>query len=116
MLSAFRRRRSTPALGLSCRWPIPAGFPSPRPAAGAKYVGCDPQFAGALYGEIRTTPLDPMRPARDLLEDVVGGIRGCWLLYQESAEIEDEEDEDASADAFLDAVRTEADKTRDPLT
>ena len=25
----------------------------------------------------RVTPLDPKRPARDLLEDLLGGIRGC---------------------------------------
>lgn len=31
----------------------------------------------------RTTPLDPTRPARDLLEDLLEGLRGCWLLFDE---------------------------------
>ncbi|UBU18337.1 hypothetical protein [Nonomuraea gerenzanensis] len=34
---------------------------------------------------LRLTPLDPARPALDLLEDLLGGIRGCWLLYAEYA-------------------------------
>jgi hypothetical protein len=42
----------------------------------ARYGGSDP---------IRITPLDPTRPARDLLGDLFDGIRGCWLLYEESA-------------------------------
>ncbi|MFD7732575.1 hypothetical protein ACFV6F_19570 [Kitasatospora phosalacinea] len=41
---------------------------------------------------VRLTPLDPKRPARDLLEDLLAGIHGCWLLHSESAE--DDEDED----------------------
>lgn len=31
----------------------------------------------------RVTPLDPSRPSIDLLEDLLAGIRGCWLIYQE---------------------------------
>lgn len=38
----------------------------------------DPRVREALRKEIRTTPLDPMRPAQDLLEDLLDGIRGCW--------------------------------------
>ncbi len=34
----------------------------------------------------RATPLDPSRPAQDLLEDLLDGIRGCWLLYGEYAD------------------------------
>ncbi|MFD0854855.1 hypothetical protein ACFQ07_21625, partial [Actinomadura adrarensis] len=68
----------------------------------------DPRLREALREEIRTTPLDPMRPAQDLLEDLLDGIRGCWLLYQE-----DMEDDD---DAFADAVRAEANANRDRLT
>ncbi|MGW4807465.1 hypothetical protein [Kitasatospora sp. NPDC004272] len=41
---------------------------------------------------VRLTPLDPKRPARDLLEDLLAGIHGCWLLHSESGE--DDEDED----------------------
>ncbi|WP_327583617.1 hypothetical protein OHA25_48585 [Nonomuraea sp. NBC_00507] len=48
---------------------------------------------------LRITPLDPTRPALDLLEDLLSGIRGCWLLYAEYAIDRDEagdlDDEDA---------------------
>jgi hypothetical protein len=94
------------------------------------------------YGEVpsevvaelmpRTTPLDPTRPAKDLLEDLLAGIRGCWLLYREYngyesdgdfALIESEEDFEAEADAitekvdgeFLEAVRAEAAANRGGL-
>ncbi|MFF4343072.1 hypothetical protein ACFY00_24475 [Kitasatospora sp. NPDC001540] len=43
---------------------------------------------------VRLTPLDPKRPARDLLEDLLTGIHGCWLLHNASTEPEDDEDED----------------------
>ncbi|OHV63477.1 hypothetical protein BCD48_38285 [Pseudofrankia sp. BMG5.36] len=33
----------------------------------------------------RLTPLDPLRPARDLLEDLLRGVRGCYLLFDEYA-------------------------------
>jgi hypothetical protein len=74
----------------------------------------------------RTTPLDPARPARDLLEDLLAGIRGCWLLWldhgdeddgaEDDAEMEDEPDEESDYEAederltetFLDAVRVQA--------
>lgn len=59
----------------------------------------------------RLTPLDPMRPAHDLLEDLLEGIRGCQLLYRESADYidDDSEDGDDSVDAeFLDALRERA--------
>lgn len=49
----------------------------------------------ALLAEFRTTPLDPTRPSRDLLEDLLTGIRGCWLIYHEHADLDDDlEDED----------------------
>ncbi|MFJ2007757.1 hypothetical protein [Streptomyces chartreusis] len=32
---------------------------------------------------LRLTPLDPQRPACDLLEDLLTGIHGCWLLHSE---------------------------------
>ncbi|MEV4290886.1 hypothetical protein AB0K40_35705 [Nonomuraea bangladeshensis] len=41
---------------------------------------------------LRLTPLDPARPALDLLEDLLSGIRGCWLLYAEYATERDETD------------------------
>lgn len=33
--------------------------------------------------QVRTTPLDPTRPANDLLEDLLAGIRACWVLHRE---------------------------------
>ncbi|MFC9661858.1 hypothetical protein ACFVJ5_16615 [Nocardia sp. NPDC127606] len=47
----------------------------------------------------RICRLDPTRPAIDLLEDLLGAIRGCWLVFSEA---------DSGA-TFEDAVRTEAD-------
>ncbi|RAJ38389.1 hypothetical protein K353_04326 [Kitasatospora sp. SolWspMP-SS2h] len=41
---------------------------------------------------VRLTPLDPKRPARDLLEDLLAGIHGCWLLH--SAHDGPDEDDD----------------------
>jgi plasmid stabilization system protein ParE len=69
----------------------------------------DPRLRDALLNELRTTPLDPKRPAHDLLEDLLDGIRGCWLIYQEDTDPEDE-------DAFADAVRAEANANRARLT
>ncbi|MFC6011145.1 hypothetical protein [Nocardia lasii] len=47
----------------------------------------------------RICRLDPTRPAIDLLEDLLAGIRGCWLVFSEA---------DSDAD-FETAIRTEAD-------
>lgn len=68
----------------------------------------DPGFRSTLLKRLRTTPLDPGRPAHDLLEDILDGIRGCWLIYQEDAS---EDDGD-----FVDEVRAEADANRERLT
>lgn len=79
--------------------------------------GSDPASRAALR-TVRLTPLDPQRPARDMLEDLVTGIRGCWLLYREYADRSDlDEDADDQAydemddeidTAFCDDVRAEA--------
>jgi hypothetical protein len=71
----------------------------------------DPRLRDALLQTLRTTPLDPMRPAHDLLEDLLDGIRGCWLIYRESAETEEGAD-----GPFADAVRAEANENQDRLT
>ncbi|CAM5709403.1 hypothetical protein BOQ63_015285 [Streptomyces viridifaciens] len=42
---------------------------------------------------LRLTPLDPKRPAPDLLEDLLAGIHGCWLLHEEYDEPDNDEDE-----------------------
>ncbi|NKZ09083.1 hypothetical protein HGB48_35880 [Actinomadura latina] len=67
----------------------------------------DPRLRNALLKELRITPLDPKRPAHDLLEDILDGIRGCWLIYQEDTPEDDE---------FVNAIRMEANTNRDRLT
>lgn len=57
---------------------------------------------------VRLTPLDPQRPARDLLEDLLTGIYGCNLLYMEYV---DTDADDAATDAlFVAAVRAKAER------
>jgi hypothetical protein len=57
---------------------------------------------------VRVTPLDPQRPARDLLEDLLMGIYGCHLLYTEYIDMDAD---DASIDTrFIAAVRAEAER------
>lgn len=56
---------------------------------------------------VRLTLLDPQRPARDLLEDLLSGIRACRLVYEEYADAGDA----ASTEArFCEAIREEARK------
>lgn len=75
----------------------------------------------------RVTPLDPARPSQDLLEDLLDGIHGCWLLYREHADFgdegldEDDENFDDQADEqidedFFEAVRTKAATNRERLS
>ncbi len=76
----------------------------------------------------RITPLDPLRPARDLLEHLLDGMRGCLLAYREEAvsqatEHLDDADEDdfdgigaKVADEFAAAVRQRAQRDRARLT
>jgi hypothetical protein len=94
----------------------------------AERYGQDDPEAAAEFRRIRLTTLDPRRPARDMLEDLLSGIRGCWLLYQEYAEmpsdLTDEDGESQTSDddlddaidaAFCDAVRTRAAADRSRL-
>ncbi|MFI9365439.1 hypothetical protein ACIG5E_30960 [Kitasatospora sp. NPDC053057] len=57
----------------------------------AQHIGpdTDPEDTG-----LRLTSLDPKRPAPDLLEDLLAGIHGCWLLHEEYDEPDNDEDED----------------------
>ncbi|MDV9171020.1 hypothetical protein R6V09_12850 [Streptomyces sp. W16] len=75
---------------------------------------------------IRLTPLDPQRPAPDLLEDLLEGIRACWLLFEEYAEYPDTQDGEWDQDIweewhagernrFIDRVRTEAVRAHERL-
>ena len=50
--------------------------------------------------ELRLTPVDPRRPAPDLLEDLLTGIAGCFLLWREYADEEDDSD-DGEADQIV---------------
>ncbi len=67
----------------------------------------------------RLTPLDPRRPAVDLLKDLLLGLTGCKLLYFEYAdgdELDDEDElEDRLTQRFLTVVRAEATAHRDRL-
>ncbi|MFB4273523.1 hypothetical protein [Nonomuraea sp. GTA35] len=72
--------------------------------------------------DLRITPLDPARPALDLLEDILSGIRGCWLLYAEDAteldeteDLDDEEWQRRRTAAFFAEVREEAAAHRERL-
>jgi hypothetical protein len=39
--------------------------------------------------DLRLTPLDPRRPAPDMLEDLLTAIDGCFLLWRESSDVPD---------------------------
>jgi hypothetical protein len=90
-----------------------------------RYVAHD-QVARAEVMKIRLTPLDPLRPARDLVEDLLSGIQGCRLLYVEYAEhpdVESDSDGEEADDplgealdtAFRDELRAWAEADRDRL-
>ncbi|MFJ1708417.1 hypothetical protein [Kitasatospora sp. NPDC088346] len=72
---------------------------------------------------LRLTPLDPTRPARDLLEDLLTGIHACWLLHSEydDEDLEDRDDAQAeehqnrSRERFAQLVREAAARHRDRL-
>lgn len=87
---------------------------------------------------LRITPLDPSRPSLDLLEDLLYGIHGGWLIFEECAEpsgsgepddseddgwLEDDEHDDAYHEAqqeqsradFTEAVRALAAEDHDRL-
>ncbi|MDY0811090.1 hypothetical protein [Kitasatospora purpeofusca] len=56
----------------------------------AEYTGeDDPDLENIA---LRLTPLDPKRPARDLLEDLLTGIHACWLLHNEYDDLDTDED------------------------
>jgi hypothetical protein len=64
---------------------------------------------------MRLTPLDPGRPARDMLEDLLSGIRGCWLLFQEYAELPDRPGDEADAEPNRDNELEDDDDLSDAL-
>ncbi|WP_206686016.1 hypothetical protein [Kribbella qitaiheensis] len=82
-----------------------------------KYGPGDQELMAGLMP--RLTPLDPTRPAQDLLEDLLDGIRGCLLLYRESADYGPEDgsdtDDEVVDNEFLDALREEASAHQDRI-
>jgi hypothetical protein len=68
----------------------------------------DPSLRAVLLSEVRPTPLDPARPALDLLEDLLQGIYGCWLIFREYAD-RDEDDGHGEADLADDGGESAAD-------
>jgi hypothetical protein len=91
----------------------------------------DVELCEALIAAIRPTTLDPARPALDLLEDLLSGIRGCWLVFTEYADeaspASGEEEDDVLSEGgrdgngavitseFISLVRTAAAAERDQL-
>ena len=84
---------------------VAEGF-EPR-AAPRNFEDADEGEADDPDAEGRLTPLDPSRPARDLLEDLLSGIYACRLVYAEYADADDE--------AFRVAVRARAAQDRGRL-
>ncbi|MEY9929714.1 hypothetical protein ABH926_004354 [Catenulispora sp. GP43] len=64
----------------------------------------------SMLAEVRATPLDPARPALDLLEDLLVGIDGCATLYTEYAnggdtDVDGHTTDDEHAEAHDAAIR-----------
>ncbi|MFI5496562.1 hypothetical protein [Actinoplanes sp. NPDC051859] len=85
------------------------------PDLGALLVhhGGRPEGEDGTATPVRLTPLDPRRPAHDLLEDLLAGIEGCRTLYGEY--IDDRDDQEAIDMQFCKAVRERASASRDQL-
>jgi len=90
-------------------------------------ISAGPELRGELIASIRATPLDPARPAFDLLEDLLSGIRGCWLVFSEYTDLDEGDDDGEDSDPgpgdqaddygleeeFIELVRMAATETRD---
>ncbi|TMR10529.1 hypothetical protein ETD86_39200 [Nonomuraea turkmeniaca] len=67
------------------------------------------------------TPINPTRPALDLLENLLSGIRGCWVLYTQYADTFSGREADGDparhrhTEAFLTEVRQAAAARRERL-
>jgi hypothetical protein len=68
------------------------------------------ELVAALLSQTRSTPLDPARPARDLLENLLAGIRACARLYQDHET--DLADDDAGS-VFAEVVGDDKSKRQD---
>jgi len=96
------------------RRPDPAGLPDLVDAAREQVAGLPAgQREEAVAGLLaRITPLDPLRPGRDLLEHLLDGMRGCLLGYRgegvgRAAEDLDDTDEDGDAKADVIGAKVE---------
>ncbi|TQS45136.1 hypothetical protein [Cryptosporangium phraense] len=75
-------------------------------------LGDEPEDPEDLIdGFRRLTPLDPRRPAPDLLEDLLAGIHGCWLVYEDNADFRDPDIAEDEPDEKLAMVRDTRRKT-----
>ena len=89
-------------------------------------VARDEPDVDALLGQVRLCLLDPLRPGPDLLEDLLRGIYGCWLVWDEGSsestgtgagieresEVHGEELDDDLNDDLEDPGREEASRRR----
>jgi hypothetical protein len=64
--------------------PATASFDVDNPAT-AEVIASVPECSAGQLDQARPRPLDPSRPALDLLEDLPSGIRGCRLVFLEYA-------------------------------
>ncbi|MEU6860908.1 hypothetical protein AB0B28_18785 [Glycomyces sp. NPDC046736] len=80
-----------------------------------QYAQDDPETAKALR-TIDITPIDPLRPSLDLLEDILQGISGCFQLFEECTfEPDDSDDSDDFEDenrdeSYYDELREDAEE------
>ncbi|GAA5051911.1 hypothetical protein [Nocardia callitridis] len=72
----------------------------------------DPEARESLIAGFRISRLDPSRPALDLLEDLLDGIRGCLLLYVAHTDLDDP---DQAEKEFAAEVRVAATELEDML-
>lgn len=76
------------------------------------------QATAAKYGlddrelVLRLTPLDPLRPSHDLLEDLLSGIQACYLLYMDHCGYPDVDSAEAE---FISALRAEAELSQEQI-
>jgi hypothetical protein len=68
----------------------------------------DEDVLESMLAEVRTTPLDPARPALDLLEDLLVGIDGCAALFAEYTDYSGTDEDDDLDDDASDDERAEA--------
>jgi hypothetical protein len=76
-----------------------------------QYGQGDPELLAELLPS-RLTPLDASRPARDLLEDLLSAIHGCFLLYREARAIDDTDHSDPDVELSEEQLQAAAIRDR----